>query len=68
VADLAVLEVAARFGDLKPAQIVDGGAGARDRISHRIVAACMGRPDELDNLVNVVGHAIPPWAGAYRRT
>ena len=60
VRDLAALDVAAGFEDFEPADVVDGGRGAGDRRLDRILDAGRRGADELDDLVNMIGHGPAP--------
>src|SRR5690606_5042600 len=58
VRDLAVGDMAARLGDLEPLDVADRLAGLGDGTLHGVVAARGRRAGELDELVDVMGHAL----------
>src|SRR5260221_9529634 len=63
VLHLAVLDVAARLGDLEPAQMPQGARGAGDGALHGILDARLRRADELDDLVDMIMHGVLHPAG-----
>src|SRR5918997_415603 len=56
VPDLAGRHVAPDLDHLEPADVADGGRGPGDRVLDRIGDALFRGPDEVDELVDVVGH------------
>src|SRR6478752_5007691 len=60
VPDLAVLDVAARFNDLKPIHVSNRLARKFDGRIDRILDAGWRGADDFKNLVDVVAHGDPP--------
>ena len=56
VIDLVVFDVAARFDDLKPMNVVQGLARLRDRVLHGFFHAVLGRTRQFYLLVNMIVH------------
>jgi hypothetical protein len=54
--NLVINDMAAQFGDFKPAHITDSFTGSLDRVVHCVFDAFWGGTDQLNLFVDVVTH------------
>src|SRR6185437_5739122 len=60
VADLALLDMAARLDHLEPPEVLQRLRGTRDGVLDRILDARLGGARKLDDSVDLVLHRTPP--------